>query len=108
MQFIIDLLPPEFWLYAAKVPFIWYVHTAFACWLMLCAYAFQYGIRRYLGHEKFKGRWYNASQIQLLKQELYEGVRQGRIPDSQTMAFLDRHIYGKESEIRRLNGNGWL
>lgn len=108
MPTVIDLLPPELWRYVSQIPPIWLINAVFAAWLWLCLYVAYYGTRRGLGHEKYKGQWYNGDQLQLLKQELYSGVRAGRIPDSQTMAFLDRHVYGKESEIRRLNGNGWL
>lgn len=108
MQYVLDLLPPEFWRYLDQIPPFWLINTAFALWLWLCLWVGYYGIRRGLGHERFKGQWYNAEQLQLLKQELYSGVREGRLPDSQTMAFLDRHIYGKENELRRINGNGWL
>jgi len=60
------------------------------------------------GYEKFKGHWYGPEDVQKLKQELYSGVREGRIPDAETMRFLDRHIYGKESNLRRMSGTGWL
>lgn len=108
MQIILDLLPPALLRYVSQIPPVWVINVVFALWLWLWCYVAVYGIRRYLGHEKFKGQWYNARQIQLLKEELYSGVRAGRLPDSKTMAFLDRHVYGKDSEIRRINGNGWL
>jgi len=91
----------------AQMP-IWVIDAAYVVFVLLCIWASYYGYRRGLGHERFKGQWYSARQLQMLKQELYSGVREGRLPDSQTMAFLDRHVYGKESELRRLNGNGWL
>ena len=58
--------------------------------------------------ERFKGKWYTVEALHRLKQELYSGVREGRLPDSETMAFLDKHIYGKENKLRRLSGNDWL
>ena len=67
-----------------------------------------YFFRLGFGWEKFKGRWYGPEDVQKLKQELYAGVRGGRLPDAETMAFLDKHIYGKESEFRRMSGKGWL
>lgn len=108
MQSIYDALPPVFWRYFDQIPPMWWINTAFVLWLALCLWVIHYGTRRALGHERFKGQWYNAKQLQALKQELYTGVREGRLPDSQTMAFLDRHIYGKENALRRVNGNDWL
>ena len=96
----LDLVTPLQWWYAANAA------------LLLCVvgsawFAF-YCVRRGLGWEKFKGEWYGPDDLQNLKQELYSGVRDGRLPDAETMAFLDKHIYGKESEFRRMSGKGWL
>lgn len=108
MQIIYEAIPPELWRYLVRVPFVWWINAAFVLWTFICLWAIYYGTRRYLGHERFKGQWYNARQLQALKQELYSGVREGRLPDSQMMAFLDRHIYGKKNALRSINGNGWL
>jgi len=94
-----------------KVPSIWWHHAMnvlFFIVLLIVFYGAYYSFRRAFGHEKFKGRWYTSQGIHNLKQELYTGVREGRLPDSQTMAFLDKHIYGKTSAMRKLSGNGWL
>ena len=94
--------------YLATVPLIWWINASFGLFSCLCLWAIYYCVRRALGHEKFKGKWYTAETLHQLKQELYSGVREGRLPDSETMAFLDKHIYGKENKLRRLSGNDWL
>jgi hypothetical protein len=111
MNRILDFLPDQLLPYIHQVPLVWWLYAANFLFLALsifCLWVVYYSFRRALGHEKFKGNWYTPSTLQKLKQELYSGVRDGRLPDSETMAFLDRHIYGKESELRRLSGNGWL
>lgn len=76
--------------------------------MFINARLFYYSFRRALGHEKFKGRWFRPDDLQNLKQELYSGVLAGRLPDAETMRFLDKHIYGKESKFRRMSGTDWL
>lgn len=76
--------------------------------MLFCCWGIYYSFRRAFGHERFKGHWYSPEQFQSLKEELYTGVRNGRLPDSETMALLDRHVYGKVSTLRSWNGNGWL
>lgn len=93
-------LPPQAVNYA--------IHAGIAVGMLFLAYFTYYAFRRGFGHERFKGRWYAGETLQALKQELYSGVRDGRIPDSETMRFLDRHVYGRESAMRKLNGNGWM
>lgn len=81
----------------------WGVNAAFAVGLLLLSYFSYYCFRRGLGHRRFKGRWYHADAYQTLIQELYSGVREGRLPDYETMRVLDRHIYGRSgSRIRSL------
>lgn len=31
-----------------------------------------------------------------------------QMPDAETMAFLDKHVYGKESTFRKMSGSSWL
>lgn len=111
MEVILDSLPvwaltyyyqvtPLQWWYAANVALL--SSIAAAAWFTF------YSFRRWLGWEKFKGRWYSPDDAERLKQELYSGVRDGRLPDAETMAFLDKHVYGKESKFRRMSGTGWL
>lgn len=92
---------PSEWLWCA-------INVAFGLLFFVGFYLFYYCVRRGLGHEKFKGTWYRPDQLQKLKQVLYEGIREGRLPDRETMRFLDRHIYGKEQELRKINGTNWL
>lgn len=73
-----------------------------------CAWITYYCFRRGFGYEKFKGEWYGPEDLQKLKQELYSGVREGRLPDAETMRFLDKHVYGKVSKLRQISGTGWL
>lgn len=94
------MVTPEQWRYAG--------HAAFFCLLTGGAWFAFYCFRRGFGWEKFKGQWYGPEDAEKLKQELYSGVRDGRLPDAETMAFLDKHVYGKESEFRRMSGRGWL
>lgn len=93
-------ITPLHWWYAANAA----VLSALAAGVWFAFYCF----RRGFGYEKFKGDWYGPEDLQKLKQELYSGVRDGRLPDAETMAFLDKHVYGKESKFRRMSGTGWL
>lgn len=106
-----DYLPDSVVFYLSFIPHVWYFYAlngVFAVFCLACLYMIYYSFRRASGHEKFKGNWYRPAQLQALKQELFDGIKDGRLPDSETMAFLDRHIYGKEREMRKINGNGWL
>lgn len=95
-----QLTPGQLWLAANTL--------AAACFILVLYFSY-YCFRRGLGYTKFKGRWYGAEDTEKLKQELYSGVREGRLPDSETMRFLDRHVYGRKgSEMRNLSGRGWL
>lgn len=96
----LGMITPLQWWYAGNATLL--LAIVFAAWF---AY---YCFRRGLGYEKFKGEWYGRDDLERLKQELYSGVLDGRLPDRETMAFLDRHIYGRESGFRRLSGTGWL
>jgi hypothetical protein len=111
MDFLLDYLPvwalpyyyhltPLQWWYVANVVLL----SSIAAGTWLAFYCF----RRWLGWERFKGRWYGPEDAERLKQELWEGVRAGRLPDAETMAYLDQHVYGKESKFRRMSGTGWL
>ena len=111
MQYLLNFLPADVLTYVRQVPSIWWWYAANGAFLMFCcasAYFSFYCFRRARGYEKFKGSWYSPESLQNLKQELYSGVRDGRLPDRETMAFLDRHIYGKESQLRKINGKGWI
>jgi hypothetical protein len=108
---ILGILPESLLHYVRQIPPLWWWYTVNAVVLSLLAAALwfaYYCFRRAFGHEKFKGRWYGTEDMQKLKQELYSGVREGRLPDTETMAFLDKHVYGKESKLRRMSGTGWL
>lgn len=106
-----DYLPDIVVYYLSFIPRSWYsyaLNSVFFVYASVCLYLIYYSARRAFGHEKFKGDWYRPGQLEALKQELYSGIKDGRLPDSETMAFLDRHIYGKERELRKLSGKGWL
>lgn len=67
---------------------------------VLCA---AYSVFRFMGWRKYQGTWYSAKQFQLVVQEIYSGVREGRVPDYETMKILDEYVYGKKgSRLRRL------
>ena len=56
---------------------------------------------RALGWRRYQGAWYSPDQFQLIVQELYSGVRDGRVPDFETMKILDEYVYGRRgSQIR--------
>lgn len=64
---------------------------------------FIYGLLRALGWRRYQGSWYSPDQFQLIVQELYSGVRAGRVPDYETMKLLDEYVYGRKgSQIRNL------
>ena len=90
------------------LPLLWYVNAGFALFIITVLCGGYRLLRWAAGHTKFKGKWYSPDQFQALKEEIYFGYRNGRLPDSETMAMLDKHIYGKEQELRRINGNDWL
>lgn len=111
MEALLDYLPPWALNYFYQItPGQWWIaaNVAFFVGCVLASWFAFYCFRRGFGWEKFKGRWYGPEDIQNLKQELYSGVRDGRLPDAETMAFLDKHIYGKESSFRKLSGKGWI
>lgn len=55
------------------------------------------------GWHRYQGRWVSPEQFQKIVQELYDGVRSGRVPDYETMKILDEYVYGRKgSEIRRM------
>ena len=96
----INMVTPLQWWYAANV--------VIGLALLLILFFSYYCIRRGLGHNKFKGKWFGPEDFENLKQELYSGVREGRLPDPETMRMLDKHVYGKESKFRKMSGSGWL
>lgn len=112
MEKMLSFLPAEWLSYYKQIPAQWLffgfnllflVVSAVGLWL---AY---YSFRRAFGYQRFKGHWYSHDNFEILKQELYSGVRDGRLPDSETMRLLDRHVYGRKgSQLRNINGNGWL
>lgn len=62
-----------------------------------------YGTLRALGWRRYQGTWYSPEQFLQIVQELYTGVRDGRVPDYETMKILDEYIYGRNgSHIRNL------
>lgn len=104
MQWIIDHAP--LW----ALPYIYrlterewmiVVNVVFAVGLLALSAFSAYCFLRAAGWRRFKGRWYNAEQFAALIQELYSGVREGRVPDYETMRLLDRHIYGRNGSLIR-------
>ena len=111
MEVLLTYIPAWVWPYLNLVtPLEWWYVANIICLLLIGGggWGALYWFRRALGYEKFKGEWYGPEDAQKLKEELYSGLREGRLPDVETMAFLDKHIYGKESEFRRMSGRGWL
>lgn len=103
---LLDLLPQSVWPYIQLLSVEQWrmVGQAFcAIWIAAACWFSYYCIRRGLGHRKWHGQWYNPEQLQMLVQELYAGVKDGRVPDHETMVLLDEYIYGRQSDLRRLN-----
>lgn len=62
-----------------------------------------YCLLRGLGWRRYRGRWYSPAKFEFLIQELYSGVREGRVPDFETMRLLDQYVYGRKgSDLRKL------
>lgn len=101
---MIDYVPMPLLVWLATLPG-WAVRAvldvSFGLFAILCLFIAYYAFRRAAGHRRFKGKWYNADAYAQLIQELYTGVREGRVPDFETMELLDRHIYGKTSALRQ-------
>jgi hypothetical protein len=111
VDIILLYIPAWAWAYINKVtPQQWWyaINAAIGLTMFLTLMFSYYCIRRGLGHHKFKGKWFGPADFENLKQELYSGVRDGRLPDSETMRLLDRHVYGSESKFRKMSGSGWL
>jgi len=112
LEMFLNDMPESIAHYARQVPLTWWpyiVNGVFSVMALLCAWTAYYGIRRALGHERFRGSWYSHEQFEALKQEIYTGVREGRLPDSEMMALLDRHVYGRDgTQLRKLSGTDWL
>lgn len=63
-----------------------------------------YCFARAFGYVWYQGRFHSPLRWQAIVQELYSGVREGRVPDYRTMKILDRYIYGRSgSTLRDLN-----
>ena len=96
----IDVLTLQQWWYLANVTIILAV--------ALGASFTYYSFRRGLGYQKFKGHWYSHESFEKLKEELCSGIRDGRLPDSETMSMLDKHVYGMKSNLRAVSGKNWI
>lgn len=106
MQFLIDYAP------AWALPYIYLLterewtmvfNTIFWLVMLTILLASAYCMLIGLGWRRYGGRWYSPKSFQALVQELYTGVREGRVPDYQTMKILDRHVYGPQgSRLRNM------
>lgn len=106
MQLMIDLAPDWAlrYIYLLTVDQWRIVGYAFlAVWIVGCAaFAIYCGLRAF-GWRRFRGRWYSPQHFEALIQELYTGVREGRVPDYESMRLLDQYIYGRRgSDLRNL------
>jgi len=112
MQNVSAYVPDQVLFYYRQIPEQWlfvFFNLAFLIFAVVVLWFIYYSFRRAFGYQRFKGDWYSHQQFEILKQELYSGVRDGRLPDSETMRLLDRHIYGRKgSQLRNINGNGWI
>lgn len=108
MEQWLDKLPDIVWTYFYMVPASWWnyaLNALVVVFVLICLRFTYYCFRRALGYVKFKGLWYSPEAFHLMKQELYSGVREGRLPDSESMRLLDKHVYGRGgSEIRNILG----
>lgn len=67
-----------------------------------CLFTVYCGFRAF-GWRRYQGTWYSPDQFQAIVQELYTGVKDGRVPDYETMKLLDEYIYGRSgSHIRNM------
>ena len=106
MTWLIDNVP------AALLPYVymlteqqWLMVANAAALLLIVAGLFGsiYCALRALGWRRFRGHWYSPQQFHALVQELYSGVKDGRVPDYQTMRLLDQYVYGpRGSDLRKL------
>lgn len=106
MEFLYAYLPAWALPYVAKItPQQWLIvgnvaaAALFVCGLLL----FAYSILRFLGWRRYQGTWVSPDQFEAIVQELYSGVRAGRVPDYKTMQILDEYVYGRKgSNIRKM------
>lgn len=104
MEYLINNVPDWALPYVYKLtPEQWfYLGYGASVLLMLFGLAVAiYGTLRALGWRRYQGTWYSPEQFQFIVQELYSGVRDGRVPDYETMKILDAYVYGRKgSHIR--------
>lgn len=112
MQWLIEVAPDWALPYLYKLtPQQWFVIANVACGLfvLLSLIFAYYCFMRARGFVWYQGRFRSPDQWQAIVQELYSGVREGRVPDHKTMLILDRYIYGRSgSDIRNLTKRDYI
>lgn len=106
-EFLLDYLPAVAHPYVYKLTAAQWLLVGQVLALVVCVVGLAvlaYCVLRALGWRRFQGSWVSPDQFQAIVQELYTGVKDGRVPDYETMKILDEYVYGsKGSTIRKLN-----
>lgn len=109
---LLDVMPEWALPYAYRVtPYQWWVslNIAFFAFVLIASGFSFYCFMRARGYVWYQGRFRSPDQWQAIVQELYSGVREGRVPDHKTMLILDRYIYGRRgSDLRNLTKQDYI
>lgn len=107
MDSLLSYMPEWALPYVYKLTFQQWLLVGYAACALLVLGGFSlavYCFARALGYVWYQGRFHSPERWQAIVQELYSGVREGRVPDYETMKILDRYIYGRSgSSLRNLN-----